>query len=62
METCHTCKFGFRKDDININCKRFPPTVFGFNLELNGNQTVVEQHQPWMTGEDWCGEYKKSEK
>lgn len=66
IENCSTCRF--RKPDERPaysesgHCRRFPPqlavwTVTGHDQP---SQPGYEQHFPWMSKDDWCGEYQEA--
>lgn len=38
-------------------CRRMPPQLISY-LTINGDQQI-EQHFPWMSADEWCGEYQK---
>lgn len=54
--TCHHLKMDGRKDYDGYGfCRRFPPQlVAGRTLE---GELHIEQHFPWMTPDDHCGEH-----
>jgi len=58
-DTCATCRW-VRQDErpqyaLHGFCERFPPQLVA--LLYDGITASVEQHRPWMSADDRCGEY-----
>ena len=66
-ENCGTCRFSrvvAREDGTGNNrfCHRYPPTVL-LDISGGGGDSDVQTEpglcvQPFVDGDDWCGEYK----
>ena len=63
MEACGNCKFWKQygdPDNIDGDCRRFPPKQLGFGIpyyELDGDHFG----QPVSSSGDWCGEFVAKE-
>jgi hypothetical protein len=65
-EGCGSCFFGLTHEKGAVLCRRHPPTVLvvgysGGGIQAGITSNMVEQHQPWMQQDDWCGEYKRKD-
>lgn len=67
-KTCANCRFRMpddRPEHVGSGqCRRNPPTVVSVPTtprvaDDTGQGAWIEQHWPWMTAADWCGEWKQ---
>lgn len=57
---CQFCKFSLPVNKHGYNCRRFPPQVkVYYHPDLNG--PARENVYPFVSNEDWCGEFSQSE-
>jgi len=61
-EQCSNCRFwvrlvGVSDGDDTGECRRYPPTVFGFE----GQTSTLQQAAPEVSAEFWCGEHEPIE-
>lgn len=58
--TCKTCKYaisdGVVREKPAFYCRRYPPQIVISHNNTYGPQ--LEQHFPWMEGDQSCGEYR----
>lgn len=61
--SCATCRYRNPVGDTLPEdgfCYRFPPTVLALWMPMH-DQTVLEAHRPFVTGKEWCGEWRATE-
>lgn len=60
-DTCKTCRFwNYTGVESGAECRRNPPTVMVWTMIHDGisSQAGFEQHWPWMTPDQWCGQHE----
>ena len=62
MKTCSTCAHRHPDERPEYEgaglCRRFPPQIAVWSYpDFSGPQ--YEQHWPWMSATDWCGEHRE---
>jgi hypothetical protein len=55
--TCETCRFW-----VGTQCHRYPPVLLSQKSPHDREPNYVEQHRPYMSAGEWCGEHQPAQR